>query len=222
MGLCLYLWILHNSSFRGINFTFVDTLLDVNYSKFSFTLIGNSLHGSHLSLSSLPSLPVSRTVETLAPSRFPFFNFNKRTSFTPQNKHKRMATSTETPEIEVKIDATDEEGSERGRLMTEISYAGGFEGFHDEMAQSTGPVFTRLTQYGGGVTPAVEGEQQATAKLGTMLGVFLPCLQNIFGIMMFARLAWLTGNSGMVEMIAITVLCCSTVCFLFFYLCTDF
>ncbi|VDQ13029.1 unnamed protein product [Trichobilharzia regenti] len=29
--------------------------------------------------------------------------------------------------------------------------------------------------------------------MGTILGVFLPCCQNIFGILLFVRVGWITG-----------------------------
>jgi potassium/chloride transporter 4/5/6 len=32
-----------------------------------------------------------------------------------------------------------------------------------------------------------EGKQQASARLGTIMGVFLPCIQNIFGVILFIR-----------------------------------
>ena len=32
-----------------------------------------------------------------------------------------------------------------------------------------------------------EGKQQASAQLGTIMGVFLPCIQNIFGVILFIR-----------------------------------
>lgn len=33
-------------------------------------------------------------------------------------------------------------------------------------------------------------------KLNTIVGVFLPCLQNIFGIILFVRLTWIVGLAG--------------------------
>ena len=33
-------------------------------------------------------------------------------------------------------------------------------------------------------------------KLGTFMGVFIPTLQNILGIILFLRLPWITGQAG--------------------------
>ncbi|CAM9196576.1 unnamed protein product, partial [Discosporangium mesarthrocarpum] len=33
-------------------------------------------------------------------------------------------------------------------------------------------------------------------KLGTLMGVFLPCVQNIMGVIIFIRLPYITGQAG--------------------------
>jgi hypothetical protein len=48
-------------------------------------------------------------------------------------------------------------------------------------------------------------------KLGTLLGVFLPCIQNIFGVILFIRAAWIVGIAGSVEALILIFLCCSCV-----------
>ena len=30
--------------------------------------------------------------------------------------------------------------------------------------------------------------------MGTLMGVYLPCLQNIFGVILFLRLTWMVGT----------------------------
>uniref|UniRef100_T1IJ08 Solute carrier family 12 member 4 n=1 Tax=Strigamia maritima TaxID=126957 RepID=T1IJ08_STRMM len=46
------------------------------------------------------------------------------------------------------------------------------------------------------------------AGLGTLLGVYLPCLQNIFGVILFIRLTWLIGTAGAVQGFFIVIMCC--------------
>ncbi|XP_061429102.1 solute carrier family 12 member 7 isoform X1 [Lethenteron reissneri] len=45
-------------------------------------------------------------------------------------------------------------------------------------------------------------------KMGTFMGVYLPCLQNIFGVILFLRLTWVVGTAGVFEAFAIVLLCC--------------
>uniref|UniRef100_A0A183DA39 AA_permease domain-containing protein n=1 Tax=Gongylonema pulchrum TaxID=637853 RepID=A0A183DA39_9BILA len=46
------------------------------------------------------------------------------------------------------------------------------------------------------------------ANLGTVLGVYLPTLQHIFGAVMFLRLAWVVGIMGVGQSFAMTFLTC--------------
>uniref|UniRef100_A0A8C5SVA8 Solute carrier family 12 member 5 n=1 Tax=Laticauda laticaudata TaxID=8630 RepID=A0A8C5SVA8_LATLA len=46
-------------------------------------------------------------------------------------------------------------------------------------------------------------------RMGTFMGVYLPCLQNIFGVILFLRLTWVVGISGILESFCMVVLCCS-------------
>ncbi|KAL7753304.1 hypothetical protein RI367_001079 [Sorochytrium milnesiophthora] len=47
-------------------------------------------------------------------------------------------------------------------------------------------------------------------KLGTIAGVYLPCLQNIFGIILFVRVPWIVGEAGVgltLTYLAMAVIC---------------
>lgn len=48
-------------------------------------------------------------------------------------------------------------------------------------------------------------------QMGTFMGVYLPCLQNILGVILFLRLTWIVGTAGILESMAIVGLCCSCV-----------
>jgi hypothetical protein len=37
---------------------------------------------------------------------------------------------------------------------------------------------------------------KATPKLGTLMGVFVPCTQNILGAILYLRLSWIVGQAG--------------------------
>lgn len=56
------------------------------------------------------------------------------------------------------------------------------------------------------ITPHLQSPQ-----MGTFMGVYLPCLQNILGVILFLRLTWIVGTAGILESLAIVGLCCSCV-----------
>ena len=49
------------------------------------------------------------------------------------------------------------------------------------------------------------------ANLGTILGVYLPTLQNILGVILFLRLPWIVGIAGVGMAFFIVFLCCLAV-----------
>ncbi|KAF6352415.1 solute carrier family 12 member 6 [Rhinolophus ferrumequinum] len=55
-----------------------------------------------------------------------------------------------------------------------------------------------------------EGKKKPTKtpQMGTFMGVYLPCLQNIFGVILFLRLTWVVGTAGVLQSFAIVLICC--------------
>uniref|UniRef100_A0A8D3D2G3 Solute carrier family 12 member 5b n=1 Tax=Scophthalmus maximus TaxID=52904 RepID=A0A8D3D2G3_SCOMX len=47
-------------------------------------------------------------------------------------------------------------------------------------------------------------------QLGTLMGVYLPCIQNIFGVILFLRMTWMVGIGGVFGSFVIVFMCCST------------
>uniref|UniRef100_A0A8C6PB35 Solute carrier family 12 member 5a n=1 Tax=Nothobranchius furzeri TaxID=105023 RepID=A0A8C6PB35_NOTFU len=47
-------------------------------------------------------------------------------------------------------------------------------------------------------------------QLGTLMGVYMPCIQNIFGVILFLRMTWLVGIGGVIGTFIIVFMCCST------------
>ncbi|XP_054603416.2 solute carrier family 12 member 6 isoform X2 [Nothobranchius furzeri] len=45
-------------------------------------------------------------------------------------------------------------------------------------------------------------------QMGTFMGVYLPCLQNIFGVILFLRLTWVVGTAGVLQALCIVFMCC--------------
>uniref|UniRef100_A0A673VMT0 Solute carrier family 12 member 7-like n=1 Tax=Salmo trutta TaxID=8032 RepID=A0A673VMT0_SALTR len=74
--------------------------------------------------------------------------------------------------------------------------------------------YTNLTQGVKEHEEADDDEGPARSKkpspaLGTLIGVYLPCLQNILGVILFLRLTWIVGTAGIMESLAIVVMTCS-------------
>lgn len=53
------------------------------------------------------------------------------------------------------------------------------------------------------------------ARMGTIVGVYLPCIQNIFGVILFIRLTWVVGTAGAVQGFGIVLTCCCVVSLIF-------
>ncbi|KAL1522216.1 hypothetical protein AB1Y20_021853 [Prymnesium parvum] len=64
----------------------------------------------------------------------------------------------------------------------------------------------------GGVSSDIPQDvpKAASHKLGTVMGVFVPCLQNILGIIYFVRLSWIVGVMGVGYALVVVCLCCAT------------
>ncbi|KAI3377701.1 hypothetical protein L3Q82_008857 [Scortum barcoo] len=59
---------------------------------------------------------------------------------------------------------------------------------------------------------SAQGSRRKTPKspnMGTLMGVYLPCLQNIFGVILFLRLTWIVGTAGIMHSLLIVLMCCS-------------
>ncbi|XP_072009173.1 solute carrier family 12 member 7 isoform X3 [Engystomops pustulosus] len=70
--------------------------------------------------------------------------------------------------------------------------------------------YTNLTQ---GVKEHEEYEdrrrkEMKETRMGTFIGVYLPCLQNILGVILFLRLTWIVGTAGVLESFCIVLMCC--------------
>ncbi|CAH9111816.1 unnamed protein product [Cuscuta europaea] len=60
---------------------------------------------------------------------------------------------------------------------------------------------------GDNVTITAGHPQPTDAKLGTLMGVLVPCLQNILGIIYYIRFSWIIGMAGIAESLLLVALC---------------
>lgn len=80
-------------------------------------------------------------------------------------------------------------------------------------------LISSLANYSNTIPAASEADAkpgQKSARMGTLIGVFLPCIQNIFGVILFIRLTWVVGTAGAVCGFLIVLICCCVVCTFFF------
>ncbi|KAK6054934.1 hypothetical protein COOONC_07559 [Cooperia oncophora] len=45
--------------------------------------------------------------------------------------------------------------------------------------------------------------------MGVLMGVFFPCIQNIFGVLFFIRMTWIVGTAGIVQSFFVVLVCVS-------------
>uniref|UniRef100_A0A8C1WN69 Solute carrier family 12 member 5b n=1 Tax=Cyprinus carpio TaxID=7962 RepID=A0A8C1WN69_CYPCA len=75
--------------------------------------------------------------------------------------------------------------------------------------------YSNLTQ-GSKEHEEAENNEEARKKtvqaprMGTLMGVYLPCMQNILGVILFLRMTWLVGAGGVLGTFIIVFMCCST------------
>jgi len=89
--------------------------------------------------------------------------------------------------------------------------------YNDDMGErpKMATAINSLANYSAAIPSANEGDPDAKppekANLGTLMGVYLPCIQNIFGVILFIRMTWIVGTAGAVQgFFVVFVACCVT------------
>jgi len=90
-----------------------------------------------------------------------------------------------------------EENEDRPRVATLVSSLANYS--------ATAPAPSATGDPDGGDKP------KSSPKLGTLAGVYFPCMQNIFGIILFIRLTWVIGTAGIVQAFFLVTMCCTCV-----------
>ncbi|XP_066480133.1 solute carrier family 12 member 7 isoform X4 [Tiliqua scincoides] len=107
------------------------------------------------------------------------------------------------------------DGTERGNLYEGKNMAL----FEEEMDSNpmVSSLLNKLANYTNVTQGVVEHEEDDDRKrkeikaprMGTFIGVYLPCLQNILGVILFLRLTWIVGTAGVLESFIIVFMCCA-------------
>ncbi|VDK88951.1 unnamed protein product, partial [Litomosoides sigmodontis] len=88
-----------------------------------------------------------------------------------------------------------------------------YEDEYHTQGQKIGQMLRSLSLYNAVMPNSSEREiaQKAIKKvqMGTIMGVYLPCMQNIFGVLFFIRLTWIIGTAGIVQAFFVVLVCCS-------------
>ncbi|KAJ8918737.1 hypothetical protein NQ315_015057 [Exocentrus adspersus] len=73
-------------------------------------------------------------------------------------------------------------------------------------------LISSLANYSNTIPPASNDPDARPAaggaRMGTLIGVYLPCIQNIFGVILFIRLTWVVGTAGVIQGFLIVFCCC--------------
>ncbi|XP_057655789.1 solute carrier family 12 member 4 isoform X1 [Diorhabda carinulata] len=73
-------------------------------------------------------------------------------------------------------------------------------------------LISSLANYSNTIPPASNDPDARPAgggaRMGTLIGVYLPCIQNIFGVILFIRLTWVVGTAGALLGFLIVLCCC--------------
>ncbi|CAD5228337.1 unnamed protein product [Bursaphelenchus xylophilus] len=87
-----------------------------------------------------------------------------------------------------------------------------YEDEYNTQGQKIGQMLRSLSLYQTEVqdVETASNAPKQPIKMGTLMGVYLPCMQNIFGVLFFIRLAWIVGTAGILESLGVVGLCCST------------
>ncbi|GIY83780.1 solute carrier family 12 member 7 [Caerostris extrusa] len=84
--------------------------------------------------------------------------------------------------------------------------------YHEEMPERprVATLLNSLANYNVAIPSILENSVSAPKKanLGTIAGVYLPCIQNILGVIFFIRLSWIVGTAGVPLSFLVVFLCC--------------
>ncbi|XP_027037646.1 solute carrier family 12 member 7-like [Pocillopora damicornis] len=121
-------------------------------------------------------------------------------------------------DIEVNIIEPSPERKDRKKSSILTGKAGNLALYEDELHKRPriSTLLDSLSRYEAVASPQQdddEGEAKAATtsqvtKMGTLMGVYLPTIQNIFGVILFIRLSWIVGIAGTFQAFFIVFICC--------------
>ncbi|XP_065165264.1 solute carrier family 12 member 4 isoform X3 [Atheta coriaria] len=125
--------------------------------------------------------------------------------------HCSPAKATATPPATTAGDGTDEQPFVQDKMS---GYETNLYLYSEEMEDRPriSTLISSLANYSNTISPAPADPDARPsgggANMGTLIGVYLPCIQNIFGVILFIRLTWVVGTAGAVQGFLIVLVCC--------------
>eukprot|EP00731_Ephydatia_muelleri_P026278 Em0018g378a len=103
-----------------------------------------------------------------------------------------------------------EENANVAKNQITITSESNFALYEDDFEQKQRvPAFlSSMVQHNAPSASPKKEKQKKSPKLGTVMGVYLPCVQNIIGVILFIRLPWAVGEAGVGECFLIMFICC--------------
>ncbi|KAE9421443.1 hypothetical protein Angca_002249, partial [Angiostrongylus cantonensis] len=104
-----------------------------------------------------------------------------------------------------------DDGVERIPLCEQHSPLALYEADYDTQGQKIGQMLRKLSVYTATEPTSEEADEKpkTATKMGTIMGVFFPCIQNIFGVLFFIRMTWIVGTAGIVQAFSVVLTCVS-------------
>ncbi|CAL4060077.1 unnamed protein product, partial [Meganyctiphanes norvegica] len=110
-------------------------------------------------------------------------------------------------------------GADDKPFMVDMKEMSGYEKnlylYSEEMADRPrmSVMINSLANYNATIPSADDADTKnvpPASKLGTVMGVYLPCIQNIFGVILFIRMPWIVGTCGGALAFTLVFMCCCT------------
>ncbi|KAK9050896.1 hypothetical protein SSX86_027521 [Deinandra increscens subsp. villosa] len=125
----------------------------------------------------------------------------------PRNSFKKVETS----QTKRQVSTSNDGGANGGRGESKLELFGfdslvNILGLKSMTGEQT-PVPISPIKGEDGFAATQHRKVSGSVKLGTMMGVFIPCLQNILGIIYYIRFSWIVGIAGISESLFLVALC---------------
>lgn len=148
------------------------------------------------------------------PNTFP--NYGATTGMDADDNLGKVTAETDAKHPSSSLEETIGDGTDDQPFVTDREKMSGYETnlylYSEEMEDRPriSTLINSLANYSNTIPAATDpdAKPQPSARMGTLIGVYLPCIQNIFGVIFFIRLTWVVGTAGALLGFIIVLICC--------------
>jgi len=148
------------------------------------------------------------------PNTFP--NYGATTGVDADDSHGKVTAETDVKQPPSSLEEAIGDGTDDQPFVTDREKTSGYETnlylYSEEMEDRPriSTLINSLANYSNTIPAATDpdAKPQPSARMGTLIGVYLPCIQNIFGVIFFIRLTWVVGTAGALLGFLIVLTCC--------------